>query len=41
MYIAQQNIHLVAEVSNLNPFVGEGIYVVYKLFVSENVLAYD
>jgi hypothetical protein len=27
-YIAQQNLHLVAEVSKLNPFVGEGIYVV-------------
>jgi hypothetical protein len=36
-YIAQQNIHLVAEVSNLKPFVGEGIYVVYKLYVSENI----
>src|SRR5210317_163842 len=36
-YIAQQNIHLVAEVSKLSPYVGEGIYVVYKLFVSENI----
>lgn len=36
-YIAQQNIHLVAEVSKLNPYVGEGIYVVYKLYVSENI----
>jgi len=36
-YIAQQSIHLVAEVSNLKPYVGEGIYVVYKLFVSENI----
>ncbi len=41
MYVAQQNIHLVAEVSNLNPFVGEGIYVVYKLFVSENISVND
>lgn len=40
-YIAQQNIHLVAEVSDLNPFVGEGIYVVYKLFVSENISVND
>lgn len=40
-YIAQQNIHLVAEVSNLNPYVGEGIYVVYKLFVSENISVND
>ena len=36
-YIARQNIHLVAEVSKLNPYVGEGIYVVYKLYVSENI----
>jgi len=36
-YVAQQNIHLVAEVSNLRPYVGEGIYVVYKLYVSENI----
>ncbi|MFK5958513.1 MAG: BatD family protein [Lutibacter sp.] len=36
-YIAQQSVHLVAEVSNLRPYVGEGIYVVYKLFVSENI----
>ena len=40
-YIAQQNIHLVAEVSNLGPYVGEGIYVVYKLFVSENISVND
>jgi len=40
-YIAQQNIHLVAEVSSLNPYVGEGIYVVYKLFVSENISVND
>ena len=36
-FIAQQNIHLVAEVSNLHPYVGEGIYVVYKLYVSQNI----
>jgi predicted house-cleaning noncanonical NTP pyrophosphatase (MazG superfamily) len=40
-YVAQQNIHLVAEVSNLNPYVGEGIYVVYKLFVSQNISVND
>lgn len=40
-YIAQQNIHLVAEVSKLSPYVGEGIYVVYKLFVSENISVND
>jgi hypothetical protein len=36
-YVAQQSIHLVAEVSNLKPYVGQGIYVVYKLYVSENI----
>jgi len=41
LFIAEQNIHLVAEVSNLNPYVGEGIYVVYKLFVSENISVND
>lgn len=40
-YIAQQNIHLVAEVSKMNPYVGEGIYVVYKLYVSENISVND
>jgi hypothetical protein len=40
-YIAQQNIHLVAEVSKNQPFVGEGIYVEYRLYVSENVSVYD
>jgi hypothetical protein len=40
-YIAQQNIHLVAEISKSQPFVGEGIYVEYRLYVSENVSVYD
>jgi hypothetical protein len=40
-YIAQQNIHLVAEVSKSQPYVGEGIYVEYRLYVSENVSVYD
>lgn len=40
-YVAQQNIHLVAEISKANPFVGEGIYVEYRLYVSENVSVYD
>ena len=35
-YVAQQNIHLVAEVSNLRPYVGESISVVYKLYVDIN-----
>jgi len=40
-YIAQQNIHLVAEVSKSKPYVGEGIYVEYRLYVSENISVYD
>jgi len=40
-YVAQQNIHLVAEISKTNPYVGEGIYVEYRLYVSENVSVYD
>lgn len=40
-YIAQQNIHLIADVSKSNPYVGEGIYVEYRLYVSENVSVYD
>jgi hypothetical protein len=33
-YVAAQNIHLVAEVSKMNPYVGESISVIYKLFVN-------
>ena len=40
-YIAEQNIHLVAEVSKSTPYVGEGIYVEYRLYFSENVGIYD
>ncbi len=40
-YIAQQNIHLVAEISKSSPFVGEGIYAEYRLYVSENVSVFD
>ncbi len=35
-YIASQNIHLIAEVSNSNPYVGESISVVYKIYVDVN-----
>ncbi|MCF6297050.1 MAG: BatD family protein [Flavobacteriaceae bacterium] len=35
-YLASQNIHLVAEISNTNPYVGESISVVYKLYVNTN-----
>lgn len=40
-YVAQQNIHLVAEISKSRPYVGEGIYVEYRLYVSENISVYD
>ncbi len=40
-YIAQQNIHLVAEVSKHRPYVGEGIYVEYRLYVSQGVSVFD
>lgn len=35
-YIADQSIHLVAEISNTNPYLNESISVVYKLYVSPN-----
>lgn len=35
-YIASQNIHLVAQISNEQPYVGQSISVVYKLFVNVN-----
>ena len=35
-YIASENIHLVAEVSNSTPYLNEAITVVYKLYVSPN-----
>jgi hypothetical protein len=35
-YIASQNIHLVAEISNTNPYVGESVSVIYKLYVDVN-----
>ncbi|SEC28324.1 Oxygen tolerance [Tenacibaculum sp. MAR_2009_124] len=40
-YIASQNIHLVAEVSKSRPYVGEGLYLEYRLYFSENVGIYD
>ncbi|WP_428741483.1 BatD family protein [Tenacibaculum sp.] len=40
-YIAEQNIHLVAEVSKETPYVGEGIYIEYRLYFSDNVGIYD
>ncbi len=35
-YIASENIHLVAEVSKVNPYLNEAITVVYKLYVAHN-----
>ena len=35
-YIASENIHLVAEVSNTYPYINQAITVVYKLYVSPN-----
>ena len=40
-YIADQNIHLVAEISKSKPYVGEGIYVEYRLYFSKNVGIYN
>ncbi|MCT4698500.1 BatD family protein [Tenacibaculum haliotis] len=40
-YIADQNIHLVAELSKSQPYVGESIYVEYRLYFSDNVGIYD
>lgn len=40
-YIASQNIHLVAEISKAQPYVGEGVYVEYRLYVSENISIYE
>lgn len=36
-YIASENIHLVAEVSNANPYLNEAVTVVYKFYFSSNV----
>lgn len=36
-YIASENVHLVTEISDSKPYLGEGIYVVYKLYFSHKV----
>lgn len=36
-YLASENVHLVAEVSNINPYLNEAITVIYKLYVSNQV----
>lgn len=40
-YVASENIHLVAEISNANPFLNEAITVVYKLYVSPRINVSD
>jgi len=37
LYIASQNVLLTTEISKTSPYVGEGIYVVYKLLFSEKI----
>ena len=36
-YVASENVHLVAEVSNSSPYLNEAITVVYKMYVSHDV----
>lgn len=36
-YIASENVHLVAEISDTKPYVGESVYVVYKMYFSSQV----
>jgi hypothetical protein len=36
-YIAKENVHMVTIVSDKTPYVGEGIYVEYRLYFSENI----
>ncbi|MFB9055129.1 BatD family protein [Mariniflexile ostreae] len=36
-YIASENIHLVAEISNTNPYLNEAVTVVYKFYFSSSV----
>ncbi len=36
-YLASENVHLVAEVSNANPYLNEALTVTYKLYVSHDV----
>ncbi|MCB0464602.1 MAG: protein BatD [Aequorivita sp.] len=36
-FVASENVHLVAEVSNANPYLNEALTVTYKLYVSHDV----
>lgn len=40
-YIAEQSIHLVAEISKANPYVGEGVYLEYRLYFSNEIGIYN
>ena len=40
-YVASENLHLVAEISNSNPYLNEAITVVYKLYVSPRINVSD
>lgn len=40
-YIAEQSIHLVAEISKSQPYFGEAIYVEYRLYFSNNIGIYN
>ncbi len=40
-YIASESIHLVAEISNTNPYLNEALTVVYKLYVSPRINVSD
>ena len=36
-YVVNENLHLVAEVSNINPYLNEGISITYKLYYSPQI----
>ena len=40
-YVASENLHLVAEISNTNPYLNEAITMVYKLYVSPRINVTD
>lgn len=40
-YVASENLHLVAEISNTNPYLNEAITIVYKLYVSPRINVSD
>ncbi len=40
-YVASENLHLVAEISNTNPYLNEAITIVYKLYVSPRINVTD